>query len=355
MTALDVQVTHPNPEKPGHRTYRTRHYALRINYRVLAMTLVASVVLVVLTIWAVTLGTLKIPFLDVVQAIIGRGSPDTDFVVNTLRMPRVLAALMVGAALAMSGSIFQALVRNALVSPDIIGINSGATLMATIWLVFGLQYSLLPLAAFAGAFGTAIIIYMLTWEGGISPNRMILVGIGIQAILGACTTYITVKFPVEVIRPAVVWTMGSVYGSQWKDIRILAISLVVLLPLAVMLMWPLRAIQLGDDVSRALGLPLESIRLGLIVVGCGLAAICVAVAGPIGFVALMVPHVARMLGGPISGSSIVFSAVLGAVFLLAADVVAQHFLPVSLPVGIVTAAVGAPYFLFLLYRTNVQM
>jgi iron complex transport system permease protein len=319
------------------------------------MTLIASVILVVLTIWAITLGTLRIPFWDVVQATLGRGSADNDFVVNTLRMPRVLAALMVGAALAMSGAIFQALVRNALVSPDIIGINSGATLMATIWLVFGLQYNLLPIAAFAGAFGTAIVIYLLTWEGGISPNRMILVGIGVQAILGAMTTYITVKFPVEVIRPAVVWTMGSVYGSQWKDIRILAISLVVLLPLAVALMWPLRAIQLGDDVSRALGLPLESIRLGLIVVGCGLAAICVAVAGPIGFVALMVPHVARMLGGPISGSSIVFSAVLGAVFLLAADVVAQHFLPVSLPVGIVTAAVGAPYFLFLLYRSNVRM
>jgi iron complex transport system permease protein len=354
MAAYDIAVS-PRPEKPGHHTYRTRHFDLRLNHRVLFLTAICAMILVFLTIWATTLGTLRIPFLDVVQAVFGNGTKDTDFVVNTLRLPRVLSAVLVGAALAISGAIFQGLVRNALVSPDIIGINSGATLVATFWLVFGMQYSLLPIAAFIGALATAAVIYMLAWSGGVSPNRMILVGIGVQAILAALTTYITVKFPVEVIRPAVVWTMGSVYGSQWRDVQILAGSMLVLVPLAIVLMWPLRAMQLGDDVSRALGLPLESIRLGLIVVGCGLAAVCVSVAGPIGFVALMVPHVARMLGGPISGSSMIFSAFLGAVFLLAADVVAQHFLPVSLPVGLVTAAVGAPYFLFLLYRSNVRM
>jgi iron complex transport system permease protein len=354
MSAYDITVTH-RPEKPGHHTYRNRFFALRVNQRVIFLTLVTAAILLLLTIWATTLGTLRIPFMDVINAVLGNGTKDTDFVVNTLRLPRVLAAVMVGAALAMSGAIFQGLVRNALVSPDIIGINSGATLIATFWLVFGYRYTLLPVAAFIGAIATAGIIYILAWQGGISPNRMILVGIGVQAMLAGITTYVTVKFPVEVIRPAVVWTMGSVYGSQWRDVRILAISLLVLVPLAIALMWPLRAIQLGDDVSRALGLPLETIRLGLIIVGCGLAAVCVSVAGPIGFVALMVPHVARMLGGPISGSSIMFSAFLGAVFLLAADVVAQHFLPVSLPVGLVTAAVGAPYFLFLLYRSNVRM
>jgi iron complex transport system permease protein len=341
--------------KPGHRTVRGGPFALRINFKVVGMTLLTLGILAVLIVWATTLGTLRIPFWDVVDAVRGKGTEDNDFVVNTLRLPRVLAAVLVGAALAMSGAIFQGLVRNALVSPDIIGINSGATLVATFWLVFGMSYSLLPVAAFIGAIVTAAVIYVLAWNGGVSPNRMILVGIGVQAVLAGLTTYITVKFPVEVIRPAVVWTMGSVYGSSWSDVRILAIALIVLLPLSVVLMWPLRALQLGDDVSRALGLPLESIRLLLIVVGCALSALCVAVAGPIGFVALMVPHVARMLGGPISGSSIVFSATIGAVFLLGADVVAQHVLPVSLPVGLVTAAVGAPYFLFLLYKSNIRM
>lgn len=354
MGTYDLIVT-PRPDKPGHRTFRTRHFDIRINHRVWLMTALTAVILVVLTIYATTLGTLRIPFFDVVKAVFGNGTEDTDFVVNTLRLPRVISAILVGAALAMSGAIFQGLVRNALVSPDIIGINSGATLVATVWLVFGYRYDLLAVAAFIGALITAGLIYGLAWSGGVSPNRMILVGIGVQAILAALTTYITVKFPVEVIRPAVVWTLGSVYGSQWRDVQILAISLAVLFPLAIVLMWPLRAMQLGDDVSRALGLPLETIRLGLIVVGCGMAAVCVSVAGPIGFVALMVPHVARMLVGPISGSSIAFSAMIGSVFLLAADVVGQHFLPVSLPVGLVTAAVGAPYFLFLLYRSNVRM
>ena len=150
--------------------------------------------------------------------------------------------------------------------------------------------------------------------------------------------------------------MGSVYGSDWGDVRWLRLACSLLgSGAAIVLMWPLRALQLGDDVTRGLGMPLERTRLALIVVGCGLAAVAVAIAGPIGFVALMVPHVARMLAGPLSGSVLLFTAVLGALFLLFADVVAQHFLPVTLPVGVVTAAVGAPYFLFLLYRSNTRM
>ena len=126
-------------------------------------------------------------------------------------------------------------------------------------------------------------------------------------------------------------------------------------PAAVILTWPLRTMQLGDDVTRGLGLPLERTRLGLIVIACGLCAVATAMAGPIGFVALMVPHMARMIAGPLSGSVMLFSAVLGGCFLLLADIVAQHFLPVTLPTGVITAAVGAPYFLFLLYRFNTRM
>ncbi len=164
-----------------------------------------------------------------------------------------------------------------------------------------------------------------------------------------------VKYPLELARPAQVWTMGSVYGSSWNDVKWLAGTLLIMGPLAITMMWPLRVLQLGDDVTRGLGVSLERTRLLLIVVACVMAAVAVSIAGPIGFVALMVPHVARMLAGPLSGSVLFFTAVIGALFLLSADVIAQHFLPVSLPVGIVTAAVGAPYFLFLLYRSNIQM
>ena len=341
--------------KPGHITVRTRFFALRINYRVLLLALVSLLGLVAISMWAMSLGSYPIPYADVIQSVLGNGTDDQRFIVRTLRLPRVISAILLGGALAMSGAIFQGLVRNPLVSPDIIGINTGATVFAVFWIVTGGSAAWLPVGAFIGALLTAAVIYLLSWKGGIAPNRLILVGIGIGACLGAATTYVTVAFPVERVRPAIVWTMGSISGSNWQDVRILLVGMAILAPAAIALTWPLRTLQLGDDVSRGLGMPIELTRLSLIVAGCGLAALVVSVAGPIGFVALMVPHIARMLAGPLSGSVMLFTGVLGGCFLLAADVVAQHFLPVTLPVGVVTSAVGAPYFLFLLYRSNVRM
>jgi len=345
----------PVMRKPGQRMIRTRFFSARVNVHVLIFAVITLAVLAILATWAMTLGSYRIPFADVGRALIGDGSPDQEFIVRTLRLPRVISAIFIGAALAMSGAIFQGLVRNALVSPDIIGIETGATLLAVFWIVTGQSSALLPLAAFFGAIITAVIIYLLSWKGGISPNRMILVGIGIGATLSALTTFLTVRYPIELVRPAVVWQMGSLYGSNWNEVKILAISVSLLAPAAIILTWPLRTMQLGDDVTRGLGLSLERTRLGLIAVGCGLCAVATAMAGPIGFVALMVPHAARMIAGPLSGSVMLFSAVLGGCFLLMADIVGQHLLPVPLPTGVVTAAVGAPYFLFLLYRFNTRM
>lgn len=342
----------PAPRRPGHIAVRTRVVSLRLNYRVLGLALLGLVALALLAGWAMTLGSLALPLDAVARAVFGTAEPQQLFVVRTLRLPRVLCAIMIGAALALAGAIFQGLVRNPLVSPDIIGIDSGATLAAVFWIVTGRPYALLPLAAFAGALAAAAAIYLLAWRGGIDPNRLILVGIGVGAALAAGTTFLTVRFPIDRVRSALFWTTGSVYGTGWREVRVLALTLLVLAPCAVALTWALRPLGLGDDAARGLGLPVERVRLALIVVGCGLAAATVAVAGPIGFVALMVPHLARLIAGPLSGSVILFTGVLGAVFLLLADVVAQHALPVGLPVGVVTAAVGAPYFLFLLYRSS---
>lgn len=348
-------LTGPSERKPGHITLRTRFFDLRVNYRVLTFALVSMFLLAAISTWAMSLGSFPITLPDVVRAVMGQGSEDQLFIVRTLRLPRVISAILLGAALAMSGAIFQGLVRNPLVSPDIIGINTGATVFAVFWIVSGGNPSWLGVGAFIGAILTAMVIYLLSWKGGIAPSRLILVGIGIGASLSAATTYVMVKFPIEQVRPAVVWTMGSIYGSNWQDVRILAATLAVLAPLSIALTWPLRTLQLGDDVSRGLGMPIELTRLSLIVVGCALAAMVVSIAGPIGFMALMVPHIARMIAGPLSGTVMLFIGVLGGCFLLASDVVAQHFLPVTLPVGVVTSAVGAPYFLFLLWRSNVRM
>jgi iron complex transport system permease protein len=345
----------PAPRRPGHIAVRTRFVSVRLNFRVLGFSLAALVALLALATWAMTLGSFALPFDDVVRSVLGRGEQQHDFIVRTLRLPRVICAILIGAALAMSGAIFQGLVRNPLVSPDIIGIDAGATVFAVFWIVSGRPYEWLPLAAFAGAILAAALIYTLTWRGGIVANRLILVGIGVGAALSAGTTFLTVRFPIDRVRPAMFWATGSVYGTNWQNVRLLAVALLVLTPCAIGLTWMLRTLGLGDDAARGLGMPLERARLGLIVVGCALSAVTVAVAGPIGFVALMVPHIARMLGGSLSGSVMVFTGMLGALFLLSADVIAQHFLPVGLPVGVVTSAVGAPYFLFLLYRSSVRM
>jgi iron complex transport system permease protein len=280
------------------------------------------------------------------------GSGDHDFIVRTLRLPRLLAAVGVGLALAMSGAIFQALVRNPLVAPDIVGVMSGASLVAVVLIVVTGVPGLVPVGALVGALATTAAVYVLTWRGGITGNRLVLVGIGVNALLVALTTFIIVRFPVEQIAPAILWTTGTLYARTWTHVGWLATGLTLLVPAALALVPRLRALELGDATSTALGNRTERTRGLLLAVGAGLAAVAVAVGGPIGFVALMVPHAVRMVLGPLSGGVLVVTGLVGALLVVASDSLAQHALPVSLPVGVVTAAVGAPYFLFLLHRTN---
>jgi iron complex transport system permease protein len=341
--------------RKGHLALRMRWVETRINARVIALTGFSALGLLMLAAWSMTLGSYPLSVADVIRSVLGRGADEQEFIVQTLRMPRVATAILAGAALAMSGAIFQGLVRNPLVSPDIIGINAGATLFGVFWIVTARDNSLLPASAFAGAVMAAAFIYTFSWKGGVSGNRLVLVGIGINTLLVAATTLLITRYPLEAVVPAQRWMAGSVYASHWGDVRLLSLALLVLTPIAVALTWQLRVLQLGDDTARSLGLAVERTRLLLIVTGCALSAFVVSVAGPIGFVALMVPHMARVLAGASTGSVMLLTAVLGGLLLLASDIVAQHFLPVGLPVGVVTAAVGAPYFLLLLYRGNVRI
>lgn len=354
MSGTSLPSAHPAGHR-GHRVVRSRWLGVswRVRPRVLVVGLATAAVAVVLAAWTMTLGDFPVPLGELAATIVGSGSGEHDFVVRTLRLPRTLAAAGVGVALGASGAIFQGLVRNPLVAPDIIGIMTGATLTAVALIVTGGPSALLPLAAFAGAVLTAGVIYALTWRGGITGNRLVLVGIGVNAVMAALTTFLIVRFPIDQVARAVLWQTGTLYGSGWRQVAWVGVGLVVLLPAAALLMPRLRAIQLGDDAAAALGTRVEWSRGGLLLVGSGLAAVAVSVAGPVGFVALMVPHVARMLLGPLSGGVLVVAGLLGAVLVLASDVIAQHaFSPTSLPVGVVTAAVGAPYFLYLLYRSN---
>jgi iron complex transport system permease protein len=344
-----------NENRPGHIVLRGRLVDLRIHWRVLFMAIVTLGVTLLVGIWAMTLGPVPIPATDVFFAAIGLGTDQTAFVIQELRLPRVLVAIMVGGALAMSGMIFQGLVRNELASPDIIGINTGAAGVGFVFLVLTQDATNLPIVLFVGAMVTAAIIYSLSWKGGISPNRLILVGVAVQSMMVAFETFLVRRFPMDNIIWAEDKLLGSVAFANWGDVLTLGVGLLLLVPCALILAWPLRALQLGDDTARTVGIPVEWIRFLLMVVGCWLCALAIAMAGLVGFVALMIPHAARMIAGPVSASVLLFTGVLGGLFLLCGDIVAHHFMPVELPLSVVIGAVGAPYFLFLFWRAEVRL
>jgi iron complex transport system permease protein len=232
-------------------------------------------------------------------------------------------------------------------------VMSGASLAAVVLIVVYRTPSVVPVGALLGALGATALLYVLTWCGGITGGRLVLVGIAVHALLTALTTLVLVRFPVEQVSSAVVWVTGTLYGTDWQQVRWLAAGLLVLVPAGLALMPPLRVLELGTDVGAVLGARPQLTQAALLLVAASLAAVGVAVAGPVGFVALVVPHIARLLLGPLTGGVLVVAGLLGALLVLLSDMVAQHlFSPVSLPVGVVTAAVGAPYFLFLLLRTN---
>ncbi|HEY8489859.1 MAG TPA: iron chelate uptake ABC transporter family permease subunit [Dehalococcoidia bacterium] len=345
----------PVARRAGLRWIQAGPVAFLVNVRTLALAAAVLAGVTALATWGLTLGSFPLPLGDVVRSLAGAGPAGAEFIVLDLRLPRILTAVLVGALLALSGALFQGLVRNPLVSPDVIGINAGASAAAVFWIVTGRAPSLLPAVAFVGALGAAAAVYLLSWRGRVSPPQLVLVGIGVNALLTACTTFLLLRAEIHEASRAVLWMTGSVYASDWGEVRRLAAALAVLGPVAVGLARPLRLMHTGDLTARSLGLALERTRLALVVAGCGLSAFAVSVAGPVGFVALVAPHLARMLAGPVSGGVMVLAGTLGAALLLGADLAGQHALPVGLPAGVLTAAVGAPYFLFLLYRTNARL
>jgi len=321
--------------------------------RSIAVIAVLGVLVFVAFCVSLSLGDFKIPVVDVVKTLFGGGDRATEFIVNRLRLPRALTGLMVGAALGMSGAIFQSIARNPLASPDIIGVTYGASAFAVFAIItLGLTGVAVSVFAIAGAVLTAFIMYVLAWRQGVSSYRLILIGIGIGAIATSITSYLLTKARVEIAQQALIWLTGSLNGRDWSNVRSMGITLAVLTPLIVFLVHRLRILQLGDETAYGLGLRVESSRLGLIVIGVLLAAVATAAAGPIGFVAFVAPPIARRLTRS-PGPAMITSALLGALVVALSDLIAQHaFGDTQLPVGVVTGVVGAPYLMFLLARAN---
>lgn len=329
---------------------RVRHAGRR---RALLVGGVLAVVALVVIAVSVSVGTYRVPLTDVVPALLGVGDPRDELVVHSLRLPRTLCALLVGAALGASGAVFQSISRNELASPDIIGITAGASTAAVLMIVVARAGSAeLAIAALLGALVTAVVIYALAYRRGLSEYRLILVGIGVAALLESITAYLLTQTELIEIRRAMRWLVGDLNGTGWADVRTIAIAAAVLLPALLLLRPALEALTIGDDAAAGLGVRVERQRAGAIACACGLAAVATAVAGPITFVAFVAAPVARRLLG--SGDLALASAALaGASLLLVADLIARLVSgTVDLPVGLVTAIIGAPYLVGLLVRTN---
>ena len=303
-------------------------------------------------------GDFPISIGEVLAVLLGGGERGQRFIVLDLRLPRSLTGVLVGAALGLAGAITQTVARNPLASPDVLGVTSGASAAAVLLIVLGgssagvaaIGATLgLPLAALLGGLLTAVLFHALAWRRGIEGQRLVLVGVGVAAVGTALTNWLLTRADITDAARATVWLTGSLNARGWEHVVPVGVALAVLLPAALLLGFGLGALQLGDDTARGLGLRVDRERGVLVLVAVALAAVAAACAGPIAFVALVVPQICRRLAGT-ERPPLVASGVYGALLLLVSDLIARTVLAVELPVGIVTAIIGAPYLLFLLIR-----
>ncbi|NQX12811.1 iron chelate uptake ABC transporter family permease subunit [Microbacteriaceae bacterium VKM Ac-2855] len=320
-----------------------------VHRRSLVVVLALAVLSLVAAGWALTLGDYPISFGQLITALTGGGEEGIRRIVLEWRLPRILMALIAGAALGLSGAIFQSLTRNPLGSPDIIGFNTGAyTGALVVLLIVGGNYVATAAGALIGGLATALIVYVLAYRRGVQGFRLIVVGLAISAILAAVNTFLKLRASLEAAIAAASWGVGSLTNVGWKDVVPVLIVMVVLVPCLVLLSRRMHMLALGDDAAKALGIPIERTRLMLLVVGVAFTAAATAVAGPISFVALAAPQLAHRLTRS-AGLGLTASAAMGALLLLVSDIVAQRVLaPVQLPVGAVTVTIGGIYLIGLL-------
>jgi iron complex transport system permease protein len=307
---------------------------------------------VVLFFTKVLLGTFVVSVPDFLAALGGQTVPGVSFIVMEDRLPAAVVGTLAGAALGLSGALFQTLLRNPLASPDVIGIGYGAAAAAVAgMLLFGLQGPALGAVAFGGGLAVALAIYALADSGRHTGGRLILVGIGFAAMLQAVISYLLTRTDVRTAADALHWMVGSLSSSTWERAGVLAAVLLVLFPLGALAAGRLNILELGDDAAAGLGLNVRATRLGLVVLGVALSAAAIAVTGPLAFVAFLSGPLARMLCG--GRPNLACSALAGAALVLAAEFVGSNaFGATSVPVGVVTGALGAPFLLWLLVRSN---
>ncbi len=342
------------PAAPA-RAFRSRTVravgGLSVRVDVRAFTVVVLLLVAALAASVVLIGTgdFPIPAGDVLKTLFGTGNASQEFIVEQLRLPRVLVGLLVGAALGVGGALFQTISRNPLGSPDVLGLGQGSTAGALVMIVlFSGSPEQVTVGALVGGLVTGLAIYLLAWKRGVHGYRLVLVGIGVSAIVTAVNGYLITKADLVDATRAIVWMTGSLNGRDWEQVWPLLWLCAVLVPLVLGNARALRMLEMGDDVAYALGVRVERTRLLLMVAAVLLTASATAAAGPVGFVALTAPQLAqRLTRSP--GPNLVPSMCMGATLLVVADWASQKvFGADQVPVGVVTGVLGGVYLLWLL-------
>lgn len=352
MTTAEA-TAHPDST---HRTLRLGPVSIALFGRGIAVSAVLAVLTLTFVAVSVTSGEIRVPLDRVLATLAGDGTPREELIVMTWRLPRALVAVGVGAALGLAGAITQVIARNGLASPDVLGISDGAALGGVLALTIAAgagaaSVLFVPAAALVGGVLTGIAVFALGRWGQLDALRLVLIGIGLGAMLNGVMVYVMVTQQIETVGLLKLWLVGSLNGRGWTHLWWVLIALAVGLGIVARLGFDLRTYSLGRDVAEALGVRGRLLSTALLLTACGLTAVVVAAAGPIGFVALIAPHLARLLTSaptPPLGTAM-WS---GACLLVGADLVGMYVLPVELPVGLVTSAVGGPALVLLLVRAR---
>ncbi|ROQ41326.1 iron complex transport system permease protein [Frondihabitans sp. PhB188] len=324
--------------------------SLPVRRRSVVVGAILALGLLVLTLLTLTLGTLGVPLAELPRAIVDPAPGRTEFVLNVLRGPRLITAIATGAALGVAGALFQTVTRNPLGSPDVIGLGAGASAGAA---CFGLLIPGLipvPAGALVGALAAMGLVWLGTGRGFSSPGRMILVGIGVSAMAVAFVQFVLTRAGQQEATTLATYISGTFADRQWSDVAISGLTVAVLVPCALLLSRRLDLVEMGDELADSLGGRTTLTRSLVVLVAIGLATGAVSATGPIAFVALTAPQVARRLAKA-PGAGILLSGLMGAVIMTAADLLVQQSpFGVQLPVGLLTALVGGVYLGYLLVR-----
>ncbi|RDW19050.1 iron ABC transporter permease [Oceanobacillus arenosus] len=321
-----------------------------------------SILIIVMFFISLSTGVIRIAPMEVIDTLLHKGTKQQALILFDFRLPGIVLALLIGAMLAVSGTILQGVTQNDLADPGILGINTGAGLAVVLYIYFfqdiltltGLQsIYLMPFAALFGAICAAVLIYLLAWKSGVNPIRLVLVGIGVNAGFSAILTILQLKMDPQNYRQVTVWLAGDIWNANWNFVLALLPWAFLLIPIGIYKAKALDVFNLGDEVAAGLGIKVEKERGILLLIAVALAGAAVAAGGAIAFLGLVVPHIARKLIGPLHQLIIPISTLIGALLLMVADTIGKNILaPSEIPVGIVVSILSAPYFIYLLMKVK---